>query len=497
MPSLGGRNESRPVFLGGIIAALILRLAFAPYPYDFLAWFALVPLFFSLHRSRNRPWRRFFHGVTFSLLLVLWCNSWFFTALSLELAGDGSILESVRAGLGSALAWIAISLFSGLFAVAAGGLLRSRSVVARALGLPALWMGLEVLRGPMTPIPSPWLSGWLSLGYALRPGSAEAQLASLVGVHGLSFLIVLCSVLLLECVLSSRLRSQLVFALLAAAIPLTAYGYGRLTTSRPASVGATPVAIISHVDETPEAVLRFATSIASTAPEIILWSDVALSTEDLEGPGDARDRLHGFLARLSSVWEPDAESGSGNTSAPGDGPSGTVLLTDGGRLVAVYRSARDAGLDPGPLPLAEEDRLYFTPKGSFALGLDFEFLVSEGARVASATGAQLLVCSARTREQWGGRAHEQHINMVGFRAVENRRWLVSASSTGAYVIDPHGRPVLELLRGFDSAGVESVRFLSDRSFYTAYGWYAEPLSLLAAIAIIIWPAVLAVRRRRR
>ena len=39
---------------------------------------------------------------------------------------------------------------------------------------------------------------------------------------------------------------------------------------------------------------------------------------------------------------------------------------------------------------------------------------------------------------------------------------------------------LELRRGFDSAGVESVTFLSEKSFYTLYGWWLEPLSALAA-----------------
>ncbi len=456
---ISAQNDNRPVFLGGVIAALILRLSFDPYPFDFLAWFALVPLFYSLHRNRHRPWRRFFHGVSFSLLIILWCNSWFFTALSLEATEQNATFDHVRAAIGAALAWIVSALFTGLFSVASGRLFRSERALSCLVGLPLLWVGLEVLRGPLTPIPSPWVSGWLSLGYALNPAGPEAQIASLVGVHGVSFLIVLCSALLFACLLTPRFRMQLAYAILAVAVPLAAYGHGRLTTPR-LIVGSTPVAIISQVEDTPESVLQFASSVATTDPEIILWSDVALNSAAIGGAGDSRDKLESFLAQLAAVWEPGARGAEGGAATKDSGSDGTVLMTGDGRLVAVYRSPRDPGAGSRPV----DDRMYLTSRGTFVLGIDFDFLLSSRPRKASAGGAQLLVSSMRTREQWGERAQLQQLNMVSFRAVENRRWLVAASSTGAYVIDPYGRSTLELRRGFDSAGVENVNFLSKKSF---------------------------------
>lgn len=500
MPSLSGRNESSPVLLGGVIAALILRLALAPYSYDFLSWFALVPLFYSLYRNRHRPWRRLFHGMSFSLLLVLWCNSWFFTALSPVPTDEGSVLGYLRAAASSSLAWIVIALFTGIFSVASGRLFRSERTLVAVIGIPFLWVGLEVLRGPLAPIRSPWVSGWLSLGYALHPARPEAQIASIVGVYGASFLIVLCSTLLLACLLTPRFKTQMTYAILAATVPLSAYGYGRLTTPRLAPVGDTPVAMISQVDNTTEAILEFAMSMAATNPEIILWSDVALSHAATGGSGDPTDNLQDFLTRLSSVWEPDAD-GTGESPSKEEARSiGSVLLTNGGRLVAVYRSP-PPGTGAPPPPGNGEVRIYYTSRGSFVLGIDFDFLIPTLARVASAGEAQLLVSSARTREDWGERAHLQQLNMASFRAVENRRWLVTASSTGAYVIDPYGRPALELRRGFDSAGVESVSFLSTKSIYTTCGWWAEPFSGLLAVGLVIYSVVPRLRggagRRKR
>ncbi len=290
---------------------------------------------------------------------------------------------------------------------------------------------------------------------------------------------------------------QLVYAVVACAVPLLARGYGNLAMPRPASVGDTPVAIISQVDDNPELILQFASSVATANPELILWSDVALGETVVREPAQSRESVQAFLTRLSSVWDTGPKASDEEGTRQEDRTAGTVLLTGRGRLVAVYLSPKEPPDDSDPQPGEDENRIYLTSRGSFGLGIDFEYLLPPLARRASTRGAQLLVSSILTEENWGEKAHQQQLNMQSFRAVENRRWLVYASSTDAYLIDPYGSVTLQLRRGFDSAGVESVSFLKEKSFYTLYGWCIEPLSLFVAVVIMAAAMIPRSRSHRR
>src|SRR5262245_17032942 len=57
-----------------------------------------------------------------------------------------------------------------------------------------------------------------------------------------------------------------------------------------------------------------------------------------------------------------------------------------------------------------------------------------------ARGANLLVNLSNDAWLGPGAGPEQHLAMVALRAVENRTWVVRATTTGiSAIIDPHGR----------------------------------------------------------
>jgi apolipoprotein N-acyltransferase len=75
--------------------------------------------------------------------------------------------------------------------------------------------------------------------------------------------------------------------------------------------------------------------------------------------------------------------------------------------------------------------------------------------------------------------------MHAYRALENRRWLVESSSSGALIADPYGRSVLRLAWGIEGAEPAQVDSSEATSIYARAGWWIEPLCLLGAAALLV------------
>jgi apolipoprotein N-acyltransferase len=113
-------------------------------------------------------------------------------------------------------------------------------------------------------------------------------------------------------------------------------------------------------------------------------------------------------------------------------------------------------------------------------------------------GAQLLVNIANDGWLDGGYqfAGKQHLAMAVFRAVETRRFVVRAATTGtSAVIDPYGRVVASQApntAGVLSAGVTGWQTMTP---YVRFGdLFALACALLAALRLLPFRARLAVRR---
>jgi len=105
------------------------------------------------------------------------------------------------------------------------------------------------------------------------------------------------------------------------------------------------------------------------------------------------------------------------------------------------------------------------------------------AREATRRGAQVLV--NLTHDTWFGRTAcpYQHHLIAAFRAIENRRFLVRATSTGfSAVVDPLGRTVAHLPLYTESKAVVKVIPLNYASTYTQY-LGEKPWWVLAALAL--------------
>jgi apolipoprotein N-acyltransferase len=122
----------------------------------------------------------------------------------------------------------------------------------------------------------------------------------------------------------------------------------------------------------------------------------------------------------------------------------------------------------------------------------YEDTVSDLARTATLRGAELLV--NLTYDNWFGRsaAPFQHHQIATFRAIENRRYIVRATSTGyTAVVDPLGQTIAHLPPFAE--GRMNVRVVPQtyQSTYTAYvgdlPWWGLTAVALALVVHRRWP----------
>ena len=474
-------------FLGGPISAVLVGLCFEPYGSRILPWFALSPLIYSLQRHKGQAWMRWIHGMLFGYVLCLGFLPWGFEA---GLAEE-SVISAARAGLLSIAAWTGFALIPGAFSLAAGPLLRSRAAIVPLVGIPVLWTGCEVLRGPFSILPV-WLSNWLSLGYAIPSGTPEAQLAALFGVYGLSFLLCLSSTAWVLVCRERLWTRQSLFALAGCLIPLACRGLGALALPADPLQGTATVMAAAKQDEGAETLVELSAPLGAQGVELVVWP--AIPVAELKGEGEVllSPPAERFLRESSSYLLGHACGEPGAAGAP---KRECLFLMDregklAGRheLKAVRGACRreSARKDGGVIRCS---------LGTLGVGTGSDHDSPAYARAAVDGGAALLVSS--TAEVCEGRedAVEQRRGMQALRAVECRRWFVASGTSGAFIVDPYGRTVFRILRGIESAGTEEVEFLSGESFYCAVGWWVEPTFFLAAAGICVW-AILRLRLRR-
>ena len=83
-------------------------------------------------------------------------------------------------------------------------------------------------------------------------------------------------------------------------------------------------------------------------------------------------------------------------------------------------------------------------------------------------------------------AYAQHLNQTRMRAIENDRWLLSATDTGVTAsIDPLGRIVSRIPRKERTTLVAPYALTSVTTFYTRHGdWFAYVCAIISIGALL-------------
>jgi apolipoprotein N-acyltransferase len=399
--------------------------------------------------------------------------------------------------------------YYAVFAYCAARFLPRLSPSARPLATAVFWVTCELGRARL-------LTGepWMLLGYALIPHTRLIQAADIGGVYLLSFAAILVNAVLAEIVLAERDRFR--FAVHAAVRPaalllvLALYGEYRVWRA-PAADDLLRVTVVQGNNDLGtqwrqefygaglDLYARMSqVSAQSFAPDLLVWPENAVTFFLAHEPA--------YLASIASLLRPlgaDLIVGAPHHEDRGARFFNSAFyITADGRLTGRYDKNH-------LLPFAEyfplrfigllrrnfERVRYFTPGdghtllptrgGPAAVVICFEAIFPEKVRQQTAGGATLLF--NLSNDVWLGRGvgQAQHLAMVKLRAVENRLWVVRATTTGvSAIIDPLGR--VRTQSALDRAVVLNGEVVPLRlwTFYKRFGDVFAYACVAAAIATI-------------
>jgi len=415
----------------------LLMLSFAPFGWFLLAPLLLLPLLYGFLRSAPR--RAAGLGFWFGAGLFLAGTYWLY--ISIHVFGQAPLAIAIFLMLG-------LVVIMGLYCALTGWLI-ARLCAGSAMRLlvvaPAAWVGIEWLRG--------WfLSGfpWMSLGYG-QIDSPLAGFAPLLGVYGVSLLVVLTASLLLAAGLRGK-RAYLLVAL--AALP---WAVGQAARGAQWTAAAGPPVTVTLVqggisqdrkwepDQFRPTLEFYRDSLARhAASRLVVWPEVAIPA--------LLDRVEGYVEVLEDDIGRTGQSvlfGILERDLDGEKVYNSAVLLDGVTR-QVYRKRHLVPFGeffPVPEFVREWMRLMSLPHSDISAGDAEQALLRTpgGQRLAVAicyedayAAEQLYALPEATmlinisNDAWFGDsiAPHQHLEIARMRALEVGRPVVRATNTG-------------------------------------------------------------------
>jgi apolipoprotein N-acyltransferase len=504
-------------YLWAALSGVLLALSFPRYGHPAFAWVAFVPLLIALHGGitglhaapARSPRRSFLLGLiagTVSFIGTIYWTSTVvqqFGGLAMPLAIFAMLLLSIYLGLFPAIASLITARL--IDRVGAPGLLL----------FPAPWVAAEFFRG--------YLFGgfpWVPLGNSQVTVLPIAQLASALGVYGVSALVALVNaVIAYSLLVDGRRRATALGAAALVVFGIGAWGAWRISDGSLTRQG-TPLRVglvqgnIAQEDKWDRSQARriFTTHIAMTREAVakgaqyVLWpeSSTPFMFEEDGGGGDTLRALAREVNVPILFGSDQIERGATPRLY-----NAAFLVTPEGKTAAVYRKIHLVPFGEY-IPLKSwlffvsplvESLAEFAPGGSIVMlpveghmtstAICYEVVYPSLIREAVEAGSQLL--TTITNDAWYGHssAPYQHFALASMRAIEQGRYLARAANTGiSGVVDPYGRVVAESAIFEQVTVVEEVRLLTSRTLYSVVG------DVIAYVAIALTASALITLRRR-
>jgi apolipoprotein N-acyltransferase len=499
--------------LGVAVAAFLFGLAFPPLRLHGLAWVALAPLFWA-YRGGG--------GLRIALLAWLW------SALMAWSVGDWmprAIVTYYQQPV-----WVGWAFFLGVattmnfpyqLGFAFGYRALSRGCDSGALPRPALpllaaalWCAMELLRGRLF-TGTPFFIGnpWALLGYSQVGWDAVMQVASITGIYGVTFAVAAANAGWVEAARERRaLVSGLAPALLTCAfgvVALSGLGHSDRDERRIAIVqGNLDIGSRWRSDlygQNLGVYLRLTHSaIVDSEPEVVFWPEAAM-TFFVEDEPLYRRSIGSVLSRRETEL---VAGGPRALGAPGPAqryrntifrlhPDGEIDgHYDKEYLVpfAEYFPLRGVEMlrrrfenvrvfEPGGAPEVLDTRI-----GSAAVAICNEAMLPEVVSRRVAGGAAYILNPSNDTWIPEPRFAEQQLDIVTVRAIEQRRPLVRASTSGpSALVDRFGRVVARTDLGEATVLAGTLRPAEGRTVYAAVGDLFGALCVLVS-AGALWRA---------
>ena len=413
-----------------------------------------------------------------------------------------------------------LSLFPAAFALILGRL-HARFGRPALLLAPAIWVTTELGRQYV------WDGfPWALLGYSLVTTLPIAQLASVVGVYGLSALLALVSTAAAFALIDrTPMRWRVVASTLCVVAAIAIWGEFRLRSSSlltrgaPVRVGVLQGNIEQDEKWNPanrEAITRRYLSMTREAlgqgATFVLWPESATPLpfeQDIVG-GSAIRRL--AIESKATLLIGSDQVEAIKAPVPGEKAqerayNAAFLVKPDGTVGAVYRKMHLVPFGEyvplqsvlyfvGPIIGAVADFPAFTPGQTPVLlpvgdhvastAICYEVIYPDLIRRFVRDGSELL--TTITNDAWYGRssAAYQHWDQASMRAIEEGRYLARAANTGiSGFVDPYGRVMARTPLFEQATVVRDIRFITDRTIYSRIGDLVAWLSLALTAAALL------------
>jgi apolipoprotein N-acyltransferase len=483
--------------------------------WSFLCWIAIAPLLVALSRGRDvggvpraaGPGQGFLLGYVAGLIWSAGSCYWIFHVMNIY----GGLSAPVSLGI-LVLFTLAMAVSFGVFGLIMALLAGSRRLGAKAVFFaPIVWVATEWLRG------FPFDFRWDPLGTVLVNNIPVSRLATVTGVYGLSFEIVLVNTAFAAAFLVERRRRRLV--LVAAIVVAALLQAGNLVQPPALPANGTArlvqadIPILNSDQWTPQyfqQTLADLTRLSIPQPgetdpneplvDLIVWPETPAPffTSDptfRNAVSNVARQAHAAVVAGALGVPQNANNDQLYNSAALVAPDGVwmgrydkIHLVPFGEYVPFASLLRFAG----KLTREVGDFIPGTSRqplraGDYRLGtfICYESIFPDEIRQFAKNGATVFVNISN--DGWFGHtaAPLQHLEQARMRAIENRRWLLRDTNTGITAsIDPYGRVVAQAQRDVRTWYDVPYSVVTGTTFYTRHGdWFLWTCAIITILAM--------------
>jgi len=484
-------------FTAGIISGLLYCLSMPKFNLSILAFLSVTPLAYLAPRLDARTsWKMgWLAGVVAAIGRTYWITE------TLQLYGH---LPLSLAIFTNGLLIFYLGIYTGVF-VWIYRKIYSNSLIYPVIGA-SLWILLEWVQSWM-------ISGfpWFLIGYTQFQNLAFAQSASIGGIYGLSFLVVVISIYIAQA-FSNRVNIR--FALSATSFIILSHTWLVIniqkTEKQSLKVGVVQGNISQdrkwngdQLNWTTNHYSSLTREIAENKPDLIVHPETAF-------PYYFNDHANAIYSKKIRTLVQEIKipllvgslQGSRNTSKPiynrafmldktGEisGFADKVHLVPFGEYLpfpTFFGYLGELTAQSGQFTPGTKHNVLSVPESTGLAGIFicYESIFPEITRSLVLAGANFLINT--TNDAWFGQtaAPEQHFAMSVIRAIETRRSVVRVANTGiSGIIGPTGQIVSSTALEETVAFTESIELQSEKTFYVRHGNW---ILIISAIAVAMY-----------
>jgi apolipoprotein N-acyltransferase len=410
-----------------------------------------------------------------------------------------------------------LSLFPAVCAVVLARCARAMGPAA-TLCAPPVWVATELGRQYV------WDGfPWALLGYSQIRWLEIAQLASITGVYGLSFLLALTAAAAAYVIVRKDRRSvAAAVATVAIVAGIAAWGHARLREGSLLSAGAPVRAAVLQAnipqqdkwnpglaDAITNRYLEMTRQALARGATFIIWPESStpfyFEQDLLRGSAIRRLAVEGKATLLIGSDQVEPVRAEPNRQKPEEQVyNAAFAIGPDGRIGAVYRKMQ---LVPFGEYVPAQRLLFFVGPiveavSAFVPGTEAVLLPVGEHRASTAICYEVIFASLMrrfvtggsellttiTNDAWYGTssAPYQHWEQAAMRSIENGRYLARAANTGiSGFVDPYGRIVQKSGLFTQELLVADLRFITARTIYTRAGDVIAWASLAITVAALL------------